>query len=271
MHVKGRLANRVSVTLGTLLLALLAFPLQALANATVTVSVEGRSSTLLAPIQVEVGNGSSESTTWNGEGKMPNSCPNNTAYQAIEKAVKGNWDRQLFVETILGETLTWAPKEEYWIFYYDHNYAEYGTCAQVLKTGDTVLMQAGVSGPESEEWVPQSIPLELEVLSPASKKIEEGKKLTVRITSWKPSTTIGTEEPKGSGHWVIPPSPASHPAGYTIKAGAAEALTNASGEASLTMSTPGTFTVQASMPGSEKNWSRSAPVQVCVYKVGKTC
>lgn len=262
-----------SVSRGVLALvigvALLAIPTQALANSTVTVTVVGKSGMTLLPTKVEVGTGSSESTTWNEVGKMPHSCPNNTAYQAIEKAVKGNWDREEFVSTILGETINWAPNEEYWAFYYDNNYAEWGVCAQTLKTGDTVLMQAAVSGPESEGWVPQSIPIELALVTPASGHVEIGKTLKVHLTEWKPTTTIGKEEPVGSGHWVIPPSEHLNAPEYTVKVGGAEVKTNSAGEATLTLKTVGNFSAEASMPGSTKNYSRSAPVAVCVYPAGE--
>jgi hypothetical protein len=253
------------------LLALLAIPLPALANSTVKVMVVGKTSTLLAPTTVEVGTGSTESTTWNEVGKMPNSCPNNTAYQAIEKAVKGNWDRELFASAILGEKINWEPNEEYWAIYYNNNYGEWGVCSQIMKTGDTLLMQAVVSGPESEGWVPQSIPIELALVSPSNGKVEKGSTLKVHVTEWKPTTTIGTEEPVGSGHFVIPPSEHLNAPGYTVKVGSVSAETNASGEATLTLKTLGNFTAEASVPGSTKNYSRSAPVPVCVFKAGGSC
>lgn len=268
MRMRRRSANRGVLALVVGLLALLAIPVQALANSTVKVTVVGKTSMLLAPTSVEVGTGSGEATTWEG-GKMPQSCPNNTAYQAIEKAVKGNWDRELFVSTILGEKISWEPNEEYWAFYYDNNYAEWGICSQALKTGDTVLMQAAVSGPESEAWVPQSIPIELALVAPSSGKVEKGKTLKVHLTEWKPTTTIGKEEPVGSEHWAIPPSEHLNAPNYKVKIGAAEAETNSAGEATLTLSSAGKFSAEASVPGSKKNYSRSAPVAVCVYPAGE--
>jgi hypothetical protein len=266
MHIRSRSARGMALAVAVGLLALLAMPVQALANSSVTVTVVGRSSMLLKPTPVEIGTGSSEATTWNG-GTMPNSCPNNTAYQAIEKAVKGNWDRELFVSSILGESISWEPYEEYWAIYYNNNYGEWGVCSQEMKTGDTLLMQAVVSGPESEGWVPQSIPIELALVS--SSKVEQGKTVTVHLTEWKPTTTIGVEEPEGSEHWAIPPSEHLDAAGYTVKIGAAEEVTNAFGEATLTLNTAGEFSAEASMPGSTENYSRSAPVGVCVYPVGE--
>ena len=268
MRVRRRSVNRGALALVVGLLALLAIPVQALANSTVKVMVVGKTEIKLAPTTVEIGAGSSEATTWEG-GKMPHSCPNNTAYQAIENAVKGNWDRELFVSTILGEKINWEPNEEYWAIYYDNNYGEWGVCSQTMKTGDTVLMQAVVSGPESEGWVPQSIPIELALVTPSSGKVEKGKTLKVHLTEWKPTTTIGKEEPVGSGHWVIPPSEHLNAPGYKVKIGAAEAETNSSGEATLTLNTAGKLSAEANMPGSTKNYSRSAPVPVCVYPVGE--
>lgn len=264
-------AKRGALALAVGLLALLAIPLPALANSTVKVMVVGKTSILLAPTTVEIGNGSSEATTYNEVGKMPHSCPNNTAYQALERAVKGNWDRELFVNMILGETINWEPNEEYWAIYYDNNYGEWGVCSQTMKTGDALLMQAVVSGPESEAWVPQSIPIELALVSPSSGEVKKGGTLTVHLTEWKPTTTIGTEEPVGSEHWVIPPSEHLNASGYTVKVGEASAVTGRSGEATLTLKTVGKFSAEASMPGSTKNYSRSAPVPVCVFKAGETC
>jgi hypothetical protein len=265
-RMRRRSTRGAALALAVGLLALLAIPVQALANSTVRVMVVGKTSMLLPPTTVEIGTGSSEATTWNGEGTMPHSCKNNTAYQAIEKAVKGNWDRELFISSILGESISWAPNEEYWAIYFDNNYGEWGACEQTMKTGDTVLMQAVVSGPESEGFVPQSIPIELAV---SSTKIQKGKTITVHLTEWKPTTTIGTESPVGSGHWVIPPSEHLNAPGYTVKIGTAEAVTNVNGEATLTLNTVGKFSAEASMPGSAKNYSRSAPVGVCVFPVGE--
>lgn len=270
MRMRKRSTRGAALALAVGLSALLAIPVQALANSTVKVTVVGKTSMLLPPTTVEIGTGASEATTWNGIGTMPHSCPDNTAYQAIEKAVKGNWDRELFVSSILGEPISWEPNEEYWAIYFDNNYGEYGTCEQVMKTGDTVLMQAVVSGPESEGYVPQSIPIELALVTPATGKVEKGKSITVHLTEWKPTTTIGVEEPVGSGHWVIPPSEHLNAAGYTVKIGAAEAVTNLAGEATLTLNATGKFSAEASMPGSTKNYSRSAPVAVCVYPVGES-
>jgi hypothetical protein len=265
-RIRSRSARGAALVLAVGLLALLAVPVQALANSTVTVMVVGKSKTLLQPKTVEIGTGSGEATTWNGSGTMPHSCKNNTAYQAIEKAVQGNWDRELFVNRIFEETISWAPNEEYWAIYYDHNYGEWGACEQKMNAGDTILMQAAVSGPESEGYVPQSIPIELAV---SSAKVEKGKTVTVHLTEWKPTTTIGTEEPAGSGHWVIPPSEHLNAPGYTVKIGTAEAVTNIVGEATLTLNTAGKFNAEASMPGSAKNHSRSAQVGVCVYPAGE--
>jgi len=271
MHVRRFHAKRGALALTVGLLALLAVPLSALANSTVKVMVVGKTSMLLTPTTVEIGTGSTEATTWNEVGSMPNSCPDNTAYQAIEKAVKGNWDRELFVSTILGEKINWEPNEEYWAIYFDNNYGEWGVCSQTMKTGDTLLMQAVVSGPESEGWVPQSIPIELALVTPSNGEVKKGNTLTVHVTEWKPTTTIGTEEPEGSGHWVIPPSEHLNAAGYTVKVGEASAVTNSAGEATLTLKTAGKFNAEASVPGSTKNYSRSAPVPVCVFKAGETC
>jgi hypothetical protein len=245
------------------LIVALALPATALAGPKVTVRVEGETKALLAPTQVEVGNGTGIAKTWNGVGSMPHECDDDTAYQAIEKATKGNWDRGIFLAEVMGETHTWSPNEEMWIFYYNRNYADRGICDQHLKEGDTILIQAGVSGPPPN-FIPESVPLELQLVEPTSGIVEQGGELTVHVTAWQPTDIFGTEDPEEPGHFIIPPSEEVDGVGYTVKAGKASDVTDGNGEAILTLNDPGPVKVAASTPGSEDNWSRTVPVEVCV-------
>lgn len=232
--------------------------------ATVTVRVEGRSGTLLSQTNVTIGDGTRTATTWNGVGSLPQRCADDTAYQATELAARGNWDRSGYVETILSESHTWSPNSEYWILYHDNNYADWGACGLHLDDGDTLLWQAGVSGP-SPDYIPDSIPIFLNRVTPASGPIRPGRTLKMKLTAYKPTDIFGTQDPADPSHWIIPPSPATNPAGYTVTAGSATATTDSLGEATLTVpSVSGTYSVQANVPGSSTNWSRSVPFTICV-------
>lgn len=231
------------------------------AAADVTVRVEGRASTLLAPARVTIGTGSGTARTWNGVGSLPSRCADDSAYQALELAARGNWDRSLYAATILGETHNWSA-DDYWILYDNNNYADWGLCDLHLADGDTILLQAGKSG-AAPDYIPDSVPIELARVTTGV--IRPGGRLTVRLTAWRPTDITGTPDPLIPGHWIIPPSPASYPAGYTVDVGGRTAVTDSSGQATVTVpSTRGTYAAQASVPGSSTNWSRSVPFDVCV-------
>lgn len=185
-------------------------------------------------------------------------------HQATELATSGNWDRNPYATTIAGESHTWSPNDEYWILYHDNNYADWGSCQLHLQDGDTVLWQAGKSG-VSPDFIPDSIPVFLSRLTPATGSVRLGRTLTVKLTAYRPTDIAGTQDPNDPNHWIIPASPATNPAGYTVSAGGATAVTDARGEATITMpSVRGVYDVQASVPGSSTNWSRSIPIPVCV-------
>ncbi|HEX7289928.1 MAG TPA: hypothetical protein VF250_02265 [Conexibacter sp.] len=260
MHHIGLSTIRRALALALLALATYA----SLAGAArVTVRVEGESRTLLAPTVVTIGDGTRTARTWNGSGSLPNTCDDDTAYQAIELATSGNWDRDLFAEEVLGETHTFASGSEYWIPYHDNDYADWGICDLHLREGDVLLMQAGVSG-EAPDYIPDSVPLELARIG--SGNIAPGGRLTVRLTAWVPSDIFGTQDPEDPSHFIIPPSEARYPAGYTVTAGSASGRTDANGEVTITMRDTGRVSVQASMPGSSTNWGRSVPFTVCVSR-----
>lgn len=227
-----------------------AFPVAAVA-AEVTVRVEGETENLLPETTVQIGDGTGAAQTWNEEGEMPHECADDTAYQAIELATQGQWDREEFVTVILGEEHTWTPNEEYWIFYLNRNYSDTGICQQHLQGGDTVLMQAGVSG-DAPDFVPESVPIAIDSVQP-SREIELFEEVTVHLTAWIPPD-------------LSEPSEEVDAVGYTITAGNAKAVTDENGEATLLIEDEGAVRIEASMPGSEENWSRAVPVTICVEK-----
>lgn len=260
------------VTLALAALAAMALPALASA-ATVTVRVVGLRAELLAARTVTIGEAGREAVGWNGE-RMPNRCAADTAYQALELAVRGEWDRELFTTTILGERHVFTPNEEYWIMY-DRNvtselwhYAEWGLCELHMPNNSILLMQAGVSGPEPT-YIPESVPLELERVTPREGAISIGGRLTVHVTKWKPTDIIGTED--GMGHWTIPLSMPSDAVGYTVEGIEARPRTDTSGNATLTFSRAGRYRIQASMPGSSVDWSRSQFIEICVEDGRRLC
>jgi len=263
----SRRNRRLCRLIALALAALAAMALPALAQATtVTVRVVGRSAELLAATSVTLGEGGRDALGWNGEA-MPHRCPNDTAYQALELAVRGEWDRELFAATVLGERHTFSPNEEYWIPY-DRNitselwhYAEYGLCELHMPNGSTLLLQAGRSGPEPT-FIPDSAPLELERVTPREGKILVGGRLTVHATRWKPIDIFGLEE--AGGHFTILPSPPRDAVGYTVSGTETSVRTDESGNATLTLNRAGRFRIQASMAGSATDWSRSQFIELCV-------
>ena len=85
-------------------LAFLVFP--ALASATeVTVRVEGEFGNLVKEQTVTIGNGSGWAQKAPGSSSTPPlaNCKDNTAYQAIELATGGDWDRSEYAKTIKKE------------------------------------------------------------------------------------------------------------------------------------------------------------------------
>jgi hypothetical protein len=232
------------------LAALAAMALPAAAGAvTVSVRVVGLTSELLAARAVTLGTAERTAVGWNGEA-MPNRCPADSAYQALELAVRGEWDRELFATRILGESHTFSPNEEYWIPY-DLN----------VTSALWHLMQAGRSGP-SPTFIPEAVPLELRRTSPAEGKILVGGRLTVHANKWKPTDIIGRED--GRGHFVIPLSTSSNAVGYTVEGIETRVRTDESGNATLTLNRAGRFRIQASMPGATLDWSRSQFIEICV-------
>ncbi len=248
-------------------LALVCLALPGLAAATeVTVRVEGEFGNLVKEQTVTIGNGSGWAQKAPGSSSTPAlaSCKDNTAYQAIELATGGDWDRAEFAKTIKKEKHEFAAGEEYWVPYYNNNYGDWGTCQQKLKNGDTVLMQAAVSGP-FPTYIPDSVPIAIDSVEPGTEVVEIGTEVTVHLTEWKPTDIFGEEDPEFPGeHWIIPPSPATDAAGYTVVAGGTSAVTNGLGNATLTLEEPGPVQIEAYVPASPTNWSRAVPVEVCV-------
>jgi hypothetical protein len=211
------------LAVGVLVPALLAAP--ALAGPTVTIRVEGATHTLLERTRV---------TLPDTQPPVSGGCPANSPGNAIEVATAGNWDRQAFTQTILGESHTFA-NNDYWAEWLDtgsgYKYGG-GICSDTVTAGDDVVMLVDVSDPMT--FFPTAFPLAVEGV-PA--KVQTGTPFTVTVVDYRAPT--GTP-----GEGVRTPV-----AGATVRAGAVTATTGSNGRATLRLTTLGTTTVKATKPG----------------------
>jgi hypothetical protein len=202
--------------------AVLAAP--ALAGPTVTVRVEGVGATLLERTQV----------TLPDTPPPVAGCDKWTVAAAIEEATNGNWDREQFTTTILGETHAY-PNPDYWAEWIDRGSgyrAGSGVCNDVMAAGDEALMLVDVA---ADPYAPTRFPLDIEGL-PAG--LTAGAPVTVTVVAY-----VSADLAIGSGTRT----PVS---GAIVAGGGATATTGADGRAVLTFPQAGAFTVKASKPGS---------------------
>ncbi len=207
-----------------LLSAVLLAPPPAFAGPNVTVRVEGAGGTLLERTRV----------TLPDTPPPVASCGAHTAAAAIEVATGGNWDRQAFTNTILGETHAFTSSD-YWAEWLDRGSGikrGAGICADVLNAGDGVVMLADVSPPPN--YVPTVFPLDLEGV-PAQARV--GDPITVTVVEYRSATG-------GIGEGDRKPV-----AGATVRAGAANATTGTDGRATLVLGERGALKVKATRPG----------------------
>lgn len=202
-----------------LVMALLAAP--AYAGPTVTVRVEGESRTLL------------ERTTVTLPDTDSSICGPGTRWRvadAIEAATVGNWDRQEFASTILGESHTFSDSD-YWALWNGdaagYSYSQLGICDTVMSEGQEALMLVDRTPPPT--FASTSFPLGLRGVPAA---VQTGSPVTVSVVSF---ALDGAASPV---------------AGATVAGGGAEAVTGADGRATLSFSQPGSFTVRATKQGS---------------------
>jgi hypothetical protein len=209
--------------------AVLAAPGAALAGPTVSVRIEGATQTLLEETTL----------TLNDEpSPAPANCPAHTAGAAIEQATAGNWDREQYTSTLLGETHMFA-NSDYWAEWVSEKFGA-GICNDVLQTGDRLVMLVDVSPPPS--YASTVFPLRLGGV-PA--KVSPGTPFTVDVTRYKSdSGTPGTSVPEPA-------------AGATFTG--ASATTAADGKATITLTERGEHTLKATS-GPE----RTQAAKVCV-------
>ncbi|HEY2437454.1 MAG TPA: hypothetical protein VGH93_09740, partial [Solirubrobacteraceae bacterium] len=189
----------------------------AFAGPTVTVRVEGESSTLLPATTVTL-----------GTPDPLNNCAADSVAAAINLATAGNWDHKPFVETILGETHSFSHSDT-WAEWVNYKWGG-GICNDILHEGDEVLMVADVEPPPA--YAATVLPL---VISEFPSVVQAGSPFTVKVSvAHLPSGEV----PPGSG--TLEPAE-----GVNVSVGEAHATTGPGGAATLTLTKAGTATLGA--------------------------
>jgi len=191
------------------------------APAAVTVRVEGYTQTLIPPTQVVT-----TTTPVVKDGVPAHSCPGTSAIGALDLASGGRWEgpwnpefNQYEVWGIDGESysITKSPQGYYWNFWLNDKPSELGACGAELNPGDSVLFFPECYGRECG-----TPPNPLGVEAPADAEV--GAPVTVRVTSYANATGA--------------PSPA---VGAEVVGGGEMAVTNSSGQATMTFSGSGRY------------------------------
>jgi hypothetical protein len=222
-------------------LALACIP-SALAAATVTVRVEGESSTLLPRTTVTL-----------AAPEPVSGCPANSVAAAINLAVNGNWDHGEankgggdFTQTILGETHAFTHEADTWAEWVNYKWGG-GICTDLLSDGGEVVMVAD-HDPEPF-FAPTVLPL---VVSEAPTSTQMGVPFTVKVDAIH--TPEGAFAEAGQGT----PKPAP---GVTVSGGGGSSVTDSNGIASLTLPRVGSATLRATKPG----LAPTAQFEICVH------
>ena len=234
------LGSLAALIAGTLAFALLTVA-PALAGPTVTVRVEGESSTLL-PLK----------TVTLGAPEPVSGCPANSVAAAINLAVEANWDHGEagegggdFTETILAETHAFTHESDTWAVWVDDKWGG-GICTDLLSEGDEVLM---VADHEPPPYAPTVLPL---VVSEVPTAVQAGVPFSLKVSAVH--TPPGTFAEPGQGT----PQPIE---GATVSGAGISATSGASGVATLTPTSVGQLTLRATKAGD----APSRPFVVCVH------
>jgi hypothetical protein len=177
------------------------------------------------------------------------SCQLNSAAEALDKATLGNWDRQTYVSTILGESHTYTHND-YWAFWINGSYsATQGICDYIVQPGDEVLLYPQVDGPGFQGTV---FPLYFASVPAA---VSAGVPYTVSVIKRVSDGTTTTSQPA---------------VGVTVDDGASTATTDANGQATLTTSTPGAFQLVAYGPDAVNSPRRTVTAVAVAAPVAPT-
>jgi hypothetical protein len=241
MLVSRRLLK--ALPLSCLLVLALAPIAHAAAPASVTVHVEGASSTLLAPTTV-----TTNITPVEKDGNSAHTCSGTSAAGALEQATSGSWGGSWFnglgysAETILGETHGFDPEAAanfFWSFWLNNAPSTQGICEAELTPGASILFFPDCF---SETGACPPPPNPLGISAPAV--AEAGAPIGVTVTSYANATGA--------------PSPA---VGATLSGGGASASTDSLGHATLTLGQTGNVQLRVTAPASVPS-----EATVCVHK-----
>jgi hypothetical protein len=213
------------------------------APATVTVRVEGPSSTLLPPTTV-----TTTAMPVIKDGNAEHSCPGTTAAGALQLATGGSWNGTWFsgfgysVETIEGLSYPFT-QPFFWSFWLDGKPASVGVCGAQLNAGDSILFFPECFSETVGECPPAPNPLAID----GPPTTEEKAPVTFAVISYP---NAGGSPGAAKGATVQDPQEHT------------SAITDAGGHASLTFATPGVHTVQVSAPESVRS-----ETTICVHNV----
>lgn len=208
------------------------------AAATVDVRVEGQASTLL-PLTTVTPPATSEPHT---------GCSADSAANALNTAVKGNWDGQPFTQTILGETHKFDNSDYWalWVFRGGRYQVANGICDEKLSAGEELLAAYQVSGP-APDYANVYFPMWLEGV-PATVAPAQPFTVTVAQTACDTAGCL-----PGEGRRVVR-------SGATVTAGAVTATSGADGRATLSLNARGPVGLRATATGG----TPTATKTVCV-------
>lgn len=224
-------------------MAVLALAPAASAAPQVTLRVEGESETLLSRTPVTLLDSAEPST----------GCPGDSVAAALEVGTHGDWDRQPFTQTILGETHDFS-NNDYWAFWVERGGRfqafDAGICDERLASGEHVLATYTVADPNTYD--PLVWPLDLEAV-PAT--VAPGQPFAVTVAEWYCGNQYCGPNTDGSQDGVR-----RDRSGATVSAGDVSAVSGADGKATLTLTQRGPVALRATADNS----APSATETVCV-------
>jgi hypothetical protein len=208
------------------LLLTLVVAASASAAPTVSVRVEGQNSTLLARTPITLLDGSEPNT----------GCPGTSGSAALELATHGNWDRQAYTQTILGETHDFSADSDYWgiwVFRGGRYVVANGLCDEQLAQGEELLAAYEQAPPP--DYAPLVFPM---WVTGVPSTVAPGAPFTVTVYE----TQCEQYCSPGEGH-AVPRT------GATVTAGDVSATTDGQGQATLVLTQPGPASVRATRAG----------------------
>jgi hypothetical protein len=231
MHLRSRLLAFASVALAISLSC--CAPALASGSSSVIVRVEGATHTLVGPVAV-----STPEQPVSPIGNSEHSCPGDTALGALAAATGGQWSGSWFegfgysIESVLGESHAFGSGE-FWDVWFRHSESESGLCdiSEPAAGSEVLLFPCPESG---------ACPSPLGLSAPET--VNVGEAVPVHVVSYSPSGTA---------------APVS---GASVTGAGAPATTGPEGGATVTFSSTGEATLEATAPGSVRD-----EIQVCVH------